>query len=359
MTPPTPNLERCARLAREAIAALELDLRGLVVLTEAATGAYALTAGIAALAGADRVLTLSGDSAYGSAVAARAATDAAAAALCGPSGPQALEHLSGREDPRVGDADIVTNLGFVRPVDAALTARLKPTAAVPLMWETWEFRPEDLDLAACRAAGLPVLGTDEAHPCVGTVRYIGLLALRLLLDLEVEVLRSRVCVIGFHDFGDAIEAALSAAGATVSRPAASTDAILAAVAGADAVVLAEHRRRDTLLAHGGLVDPAALVAAAPGLAVAHVCGGADRDALVAAGVRCAPERFAPISYMSVRTDALGPRPLIDLHTAGLAVGAALARARRAGLGRLEAEIQVLRMVPFAGGFADTHAKAHA
>ena len=42
------NSRRTARLIRETIEQLELDLSGLSVLTEAATGHYAVTAAIAA-----------------------------------------------------------------------------------------------------------------------------------------------------------------------------------------------------------------------------------------------------------------------------------------------------------------------
>jgi hypothetical protein len=57
--------------------------------------------------------------------------------------------------------------------------------------------------------------------------------------------------------------------------------------------------------------------------------------------------------MSVATDYVGPRPLIDLHTAGLAVGTALTRARRRGLSRSEAEAEVLERVSFSQAFPES------
>src|SRR6186713_1854552 len=70
------NSRRTARLIRETIEQLELDLSGLSVLTEAATGHYAVTAAIAAGAGADRVFAVAKDSAWGSAIDAADATRA-------------------------------------------------------------------------------------------------------------------------------------------------------------------------------------------------------------------------------------------------------------------------------------------
>jgi len=57
--------ERMARLIQEAVDRTELDLNDLTVLTEAATGAYAVTPVIAACAGAARVLAFTRPTRYG------------------------------------------------------------------------------------------------------------------------------------------------------------------------------------------------------------------------------------------------------------------------------------------------------
>src|SRR5256885_16892305 len=57
---------RLARLVDEAVARLRLDLRDAVVLTEAATGSYAVTPVIAARAGAARVYAMGRDTRFGS-----------------------------------------------------------------------------------------------------------------------------------------------------------------------------------------------------------------------------------------------------------------------------------------------------
>ena len=76
------SLARAARLINEITRShLSLDLSGLNVVTEAATGAFAVTAAIAALAGAE-VQAIAADSQYGSFDDARIATLSVAAA-CG------------------------------------------------------------------------------------------------------------------------------------------------------------------------------------------------------------------------------------------------------------------------------------
>jgi hypothetical protein len=348
------NRERCLRLIHQAIETFGLDLSDLIVLTEAATGYYVLTPLIAALAGAGHVYALTRDSRYGSAAAVRECTLSLAAEW------QVAGHLtvlSSRRDERVGWADVVTNLGFVRPLDRAFLARLKPTAAIPLMYETWEYRPEDLDLDACRQLGIPVLGTNERHKDLQFFRYVGLLALKLLSELEIEVFRSRVVVLGGGEFGDQVTAALQAVGAEVTQVCVEGRELFRdlrtrqALTTCDAVVVAEHRSREMLIAPGGCVAAAQLRQFNPGICVAHIAGGVDPGSLEAAGIPYRPRRLASVGHMSVTTDYLGPRPLIDLHTAGLVVGQHLARARLGGALPDEAESLVLSTCRLAQGFS--------
>ena len=307
-----------------------------MILTEAATGNYALTPVIAAMAGADRVYTLTRDSRFGSAKQALSEVCAAARAF----GVEDRITPLARDDERIADADVITNLGFVRPIDEPFIARLKKTAAVPLMWETWEYRESDLDLRACRAHGIPVLGTDEHHPRLRTFDYLGAVAAKLLLDLGVEITQSSVVVLGSGEFGYIVERALSTLGAKVRRV--KPNEVLEAVRDADALVVVEHESREALVGAGALAQ------ANPTLAIAHICGGVERSATL----RCAPAVFAAPGSMSVTTDYVGPKPLIDLHAAGLRVGELLTRARQRGLDARAAELAVLEACPFAQDFPE-------
>ena len=353
----TLNDRRVRRLIDQAAGTFRLDLRDLVVLTEAATGYYALTPLIAAIGGAAKVLALARDSRFGSGEdVARDLMQRAEA--WGVADRMAV--LTSRSDHRLADVDVVTNLGMVRPIDADLLARLGPHAAVALMWETWEYRPEDLDLAACRRLGVPVLGTDEHHASLRIFDYIGELAVKLLHQLEIEVFRSQVVVLGSGEFAQSTRTALASLGAEVTGLDQLTsdslrDASARTVASADALVVVEHHKRHLLVGPDGDLDLAALADLNPGLALAHICGGIDAAAIRSAGMPLAPEHIARAGYMSVATDFLGPRPLIDLHAAGLSIGAELSRARARGAGAAEAEASVLKSVPFAQAFATSEA----
>ena len=97
-----------------------LDLRGMTILTEAATGAYGVTAPLAALAGAQRVIAVGRSSSHGSAAQAAEWT-LKLACVCG-----VADRVSVLDDvpDNCQAIDIVTNSGHLRPLDANLISRL-------------------------------------------------------------------------------------------------------------------------------------------------------------------------------------------------------------------------------------------
>jgi hypothetical protein len=334
------NEARCLRLIRNAIVTFDLSLSGLVILTEAATGYYILTPMIAALAGANHVYALTRDSRYGTAREVYEKT----MALADRWGiADRIEILFSREDERIGLADIVTNLGFVRPLNTPFLERLKGSAVIPLMFETWEYRSKDLDLNECRRLNIPVAGTNESDDRLQIFSYVGELATKLLFELNIEVFRSSIIVVGGEYFGAAVCNALISAGAYVHQIDVNHGETLEspeakeALKNAEAMVIADHQSKEILMGPGGQISAQELLSLNPGIVVAHITGGANLQDLQERCIPHRPVQFAPIGYMSVATDYLGPRPLIDLHTAGLRVGQALAYAAREGYSGMFAE----------------------
>jgi hypothetical protein len=340
------------QIAAEFIERYDLDLSGLVVLTEAASGPYVATPLTAALAGADRVLAVTDDSDYASGEEVVEATKRSAE---GWGIADTLEIVIGRRPEWFGEADIVTNSGFVRPIDAQAVRAMKPTGVVPLMWETWEFRSEDLALEACRERGILVLGTCESRPPCDMRPYSGQLALQLLRELGIEAAGATVILLGGHETtGVAMNDALTDAGARVAWFAAEDGArpyeelaghLKEHARDYDALLVAEHEHPIRLLAPDGLVAPEALAEWNPGLRVGVIAGDVDAEALRAAGVRYLPDRIRPFGYESYETHRLGVRPVLELYTAGLKVGEAMARARLRGAEPAEAAREALREAP--------------
>jgi hypothetical protein len=334
------NPTRAVRLMRSMIRDLDIDLTGMNVLTEAASGPFAVTPVLAAMAGASRVVATGRGSSWGAYGEVREhllqlAHQAGCAEVIEVSDRPAIEHAPGMH--------IVTNLGFVRPINAALVARLPADSAVPLMWEPWEYRSEDVDLLACQARGIPVLGTNEGHPRLEIFAYLARVVERLLLERDIEVERSRLLLIASAPFGPAIEGGLRQSGADVVRvdPTAPTNWVAessAVLPHFDAVVVAEHRSRAVIIGPGGLPAQALVNA---GVELIHLSGTIDADELATAKLHKHPPRHVRHGVMTVTTDYVGPRPVIDLHAAGLAVGAHLVRLLRAGMSAEQAKAEVV------------------
>jgi hypothetical protein len=343
-----PGLDprRLVRLMNAAAGSCRLSLADLTVLTEAASGAYMVTPVLAALAGA-RVLALACANAYATADEIRDCT-MELAELAGVSGRIQLIH--DKSPDHVGTADIVTNSGQVRPIDAATIGRMKPSAVIPLMYESWEFRASDVDLPACRARGIAVAGTNERHPDVGMFSYLGIMAVKQLHDAGIAVYGSRIVLLCDNPFSPFIVSSLRNGGAEVVEARRLTADVLAAPC--DAVLLALRPGPDAAAGGPGRSSAAAggpgqssaaaggpgqsstvlgaaecelLAALAPGTVLVQYWGDVDREALSAAAVPVWPPKPPSAGHMGVLPSAVGPEPIVRLQAGGLKVGELLAR----------------------------------
>jgi hypothetical protein len=299
---------RMAALMQDAVARCRLDLGGLVVLTEAAIGAYASTAAIAALAGARHVHAFARDTRYGTAVELGAQTLSLARAA------GVADRVEILTDPPVSvahEVDLMTNSGSLRPLTGELIARLPARAVVALMYEAWELRPSDIDLDACRRHGVPVAAVNERHPSVGVFAYLGPLALRLLHDAGIPVHGCRIALLCDNPFAPFIQATLEQLAEVVHSAADASDL--------------PHERFDAVLValrpgDGPVLDAAAaerLVARAGPAPIVQFWGDVDRMALRALGVPVWPPREPQSGHMAILLSALGPDAVVRLQAGGL------------------------------------------
>lgn len=355
---------RALRLADELIERFGIDLSGLTVLTEAASGPYLATPLVAARAGARRVYAWTRDSAYGPKEQVERHTLEQARTW---GVEDRLEVSFSRPAEQVAEADLITNSGFVRPIDAQMVAAMKPTAVVALMWETWEFRESDLDLPACRERGVLVMGTWETRPPCDMRGYAGPLGVKLLLELGLEVFGSRVALLGAQpSLGRPMYEGLRALGAEVAwfgvedagtaggpRPYEELpDWFPAHGASLDVLVVCEHHDPRLLLGDGGLLGYSEMARVNPGLRIAVATGNVDAAGLRASGLARFPAEVRPFGHMSHQPSELGPRPVLELYAAGLKVGQEMARARLRGLDP-EAAAEEAKLHSPAMGFDET------
>ncbi|MGH9451951.1 MAG: hypothetical protein ACRD11_15685 [Terriglobia bacterium] len=321
---PGLNRRRLVSLIGDAIRRCQLDLREKTVVTEAASGAYAATALMAAMAGAKRVFALGGESPYGSVGEIhRNLVELAAIAEV----RNRIELVEEKSREVFAGADIVTNAGHIRPIDAEVVRWLPPTAVVPLMYEAWEFREQDVDVAECSSHGIAVAGTNESHPAVDVFSFLGMMAVKLLHDGGVAVYGSRVLLLCDNPFLPYIERTLRAAGAVLTV---ASDALALREhpgSGCDALLIGMRPGPQPVIGGPESLLPADLVNQFwPGAVVAQFWGDIDRSALDAARAPYWPLEAPARCHMGILPSALGPEPIVRLQAGGLKVGEVMSKA---------------------------------
>jgi hypothetical protein len=267
------------------------------------------------MAGAKHVFAVTRGTRYGSVAQVTDATlHLARAAECA----KVVSVISHLTPQIIFEADVVTNSGHVRPIDGQFVRQMKPSAVVSLMYEAWEYRETDVDIRACRERRIRIAGTNERHPAVAVFSYLGMMAIKLLLDAGIAVYGSRILVICDNPFASFIERGLRCAGATVE--------VVADLGAAternsiDAVLIA---LRPTVSAMIGAKEASRIAECWPGAVLVQFWGDIDRAALAALGLAFWPERAPGIGHMAILPSDIGAEPVVRLQSGGLKVAEAL------------------------------------
>jgi hypothetical protein len=333
------------------IKGFELNLSGLTVYTEAASGPYLLTPVLASLAGAEFVYAQAGNSRFGIAQDVENNIVRSSQAM-GVS--TKVKVLSQRSHSALAESDIITNSGFVRPINEDLIKALKTTAVIPLMWETWEFRASDFDLKFCKKKGILVMGTNEHEPPCDMTHYIGWLSLKLLFELGFD--GGRVLVLGnasmpagpIVDYMRRINIDVTWISAEHNGDF-SYEELYSHFqdqgASYDVMIIAEHKHAHLLLGRTGLLDFEMICGINPDLKIGVICGNINTEELASSGLHYLPKEIQAFGYISYQPYMMGIRPVLNLYAAGLKVGEAMARARLKGLSPSDAAKDAFKNSP--------------
>ncbi len=327
-----------------------LDLRGLTIYTEAASGAYLYAPILAALAGA-KVYAEARDTKYGNAVNVinDLSHEVQKFGL-----EENIEVFEGRSKVRLGLSDVITNSGNVRPFDRDLIDSLKSTAVIPLMWETWEYRPVDFDLNYCKKKGIVVLGTNERmHPC-DMEYFIGLTAFKLLLESGFD--GGKILIMGNAPLpGLSVVKWFKKIGISLTwfseDPAADynyfelKDYWLRRGSDYSLIFLVDHHFNNVVIGPKGILTFEDIIRVNKSVKLSIMCGNIDINGLYNSGLDYYPSEIAHFGFVTYQPYMLGPRPVLSLFAAGLKVGEAMARARCSGCSIDEVVIEALKNSP--------------
>jgi hypothetical protein len=207
------------------------------------------------------------------------------------------------------------------------------------MYEPWEYRADDLDIEQCWDAGIPVVGTAENHDCIRTFEYIGHATMKVAYEAGLELLGCTFVVVGGGSVAVEVATVLEQSGAevVVVSPTVNDDRIaqkrsfqsLEALAAdtlletADGLIAAEHHQNYEIIGPNSPLELATVASRNPSLRLIHLCGNVDTDTVSESELDVYPADPRPPSYMTYNAGYVGPRPIVLLHTAGLAIGGEL------------------------------------
>jgi hypothetical protein len=319
------------------VKALQLDLRGRTVLTEAATGAYIVTPVLAALAGA-KVFAYAKTTRYGKAEEVFAATKRLADAFT--EFPLNINLIDRLDPEMIAEADIICNSGHLRPLNETLLMHAKDEAVIPLMYEAWEWREADMDIQYIRKRGFKIGATNERHPEVDVFNYLGDMALKQIFDAGICLYKNKFILLCNNDFGPFIAKVIARVGgalAVIDRNENKVRYDLDQVEwiggfpdinipesykDAEAVIFTAYPFDQNWMGEQTAINIQQLKSQLSDPFIIRYAGDVDPLALEKNGVRFFPQHVSS-GHMGILPSAIGYDPIIRLQAGGLKAGEAL------------------------------------
>lgn len=309
---------RAIKIIKDSISSLCLDLSGYTVLTEVGSNNYIYTPIIPLLAGAKKVYAWTKDSSYGKGddIAQSCFNIAKSLDL-----EKKLEFsVNYRDYNHVKNADIITNSRFIRPIDKSFLKFVKPKTVIPLMFEAWEIRSEDIDIDLCDDLGIKVAGTWENHPKIKVFDYVKELTLKMIFEAGFEISGNTFAVWSNDDFGEQAKDALIRNCAKSVELISDYEILKKHFKNVDVLLLFDYHEQNDYFGERGIFNIKELKRLNNSFGVIHLYGNIDCNYLMENNISVFPKKNGKAKLMTYTLAHVGLLPVIRLLTAGLKVG---------------------------------------
>lgn len=310
------NILRSIELIKKSIDFNKLDFKGLTIFTEAASGEYIYTPIIAAMAGAEKVYAKTNDSKYASKEEVKRDTFLLAK-LCKVENK--VEIVFDKE--KINEADVITNLGFVRPIDKNTIDMMKKDAVISYMCESWEVREEDVDINYCKKKDIHIMGTNEEYLGLDVFNFSGPLCLKMLFDSGLEIYKNKIVILSNDKFGKVIFEQLTKITDDVNLINDINNQNKKIIRNADVLIIADYTEKKYFIGKTkAYISAKELKDLSRFITVLQFAGNVDLEDLKENNIKYYPEYKVGSFRMGKTLAHIGPKPVIDLHCAGLKVG---------------------------------------
>ena len=364
------TIEKSRKVIFDTISKINLNLNNLTILTEAATGNWIYTPIIAAFSGASKVICITKNSKYGSAHNIKKNFDRISKYYNLSEKVFVCEKLT---NELISSADIVTNSGFLRPIDKKFVCTMKKTGVISLMWEPWEFRTDDLDLVQCWNKGISVLGVNESNIFLNVLSYVETMIIKIFKKYKIKLKNKKIILVIENKFGIQIFNALKSQGANCYCITASMKLELkklgATIIGSnfenkninsfleksDIILVDSFPIKKNIIGINEGIEISTLKKLCPNVKIFTFFGKIDSVNLNKFGIRYYPKIQPKFGHLGWTADVLGSKPTIEFNSLGLKVGELLARSRIAKMSARQAELNALKS-GFCLDFSETQRK---
>ncbi len=310
--------KRSLMLINKAIKELSLDLGGLTVVTEIGSNNYLYTPFIAALAGAEKVYAWAKDSVYGSATDILEQYEIFAATIPGIS-EKIVIRANEKNYNDIREANIITNSGALRPLNESLLKYAHKKCVIPLMYEAWEIRVQDIDIDYCKKAGLRVAGTNESNSLINIFEYGGPLAIKLAQEAGYEVYKNNILVWSDDEFGKVASKAFNDMGASDVIHTNEISVFYEYLNKLDFIYICDYDEKRNYFGEDGIFDLSIIKQINPTLGIIHLYGDVDTSLLSENHINVYPVKKGVKMVMSETLAYIGLTPIIYLQVAGFKV----------------------------------------
>ena len=315
------EIYRIKNIIKKSIRDTNLDLCGQTILTEVGSGYFVFTPIIALMANAKKVYAWVKDSRYGTAKDISIMCDNLVQEF---EISNKIEYgINVRPEKHISEASIITNLGFVRPINEYFLNHVSENVSISGMCEAWELRPADINLKLCKEKDIRVAGTWENHPDLKIFDGCGHLAIKMVNEAGYELYQNNIIVWSNDNFGEVISSAFERFGAKKVIKTTNIDDLYNNITETDFVFFCDYHEQRKILGDGGFIDILKLYELNRGIGIVHLYGDIDNDKVKNQNIHIYPNKRGQASIMTFTLAHLGPIPIINLHAAGLKVGECL------------------------------------
>jgi hypothetical protein len=182
----------------------DLDLSGQRILTEAASEVFSCTPLLGALGGAEKITCLGKNSKYGKFSKVQKQIRSFAEDL--NINTRVFEFKKRKDFKAKNEAsyDIVTNLGFVRPLEGEILESVE-NGIVALMCESWEVRKQDISIGEAIEKGCSIVGINEEHSLIDLFSKMPFICIYKMIESSMDPAEVNTLVFGRRNWADNFE----------------------------------------------------------------------------------------------------------------------------------------------------------